>query len=120
MSFRVPEKYRTAGLSTADDGNNGAFLIPGRTSRNDMFVIASDGLGWEHVSVSKKYECPTWEEMCLVKKLFWTDPEDWALQYHPPRSRYVNNHPYCLHLWRPTFYVDMPFPSEDLVGLKGP
>lgn len=76
-------------------------------------------MGWNHVSVSKKYECPTWEEMCFVKGLFWDDPEDWAVQYHPPKSKYVNNHPYCLHLWQPVeSTIQMPFPSDILVGIK--
>lgn len=118
MSFKVPEKYRDLAHSTAADGNNGLFFIPGRTPRDLLKVIASDGMGWEHVSVSKRYECPTWEEMCKVKELFWDDPEDWAVQYHPPMSRYINNHPYCLHLWCPTDHGEMPFPSMDLIGVR--
>ena len=78
MSFRVPEKYRVLAYSSPEDGNNGLFFIPGRTPRDMMKVIASDGMGWEHVSVSKQYECPTWDEMCKVKGLFWDHPEDWA------------------------------------------
>ena len=27
--------------------------------------------------------------------------DETVVQYHPPKSDYVNNHPYCLHLWRP-------------------
>lgn len=116
--FKVPEQYRLREYSSSEDGNNGAFSIPGRTPRADLFIIASDGGGWQHVSVSKKYECPTWEEMCKVKELFWSDPEDWAVQYHPPMSRYVNNHRYCLHLWRPTDCGEMPFPPDWMVGSK--
>jgi hypothetical protein len=76
------------------------FRIPNGSARNTLLVIASDGLGWEHVSVSKKYECPTWAEMCHVKALFWGD-EDCVVQYHPAQSVYISLHPYCLHLWRP-------------------
>lgn len=54
---------------------------------------------WEHVSVSTSTRCPTWEEMCLVKKLFWRDDET-VVQFHPAESEYVNRHPFCLHLWR--------------------
>lgn len=118
MSFKVPEKYREPGWSTAADGNNGLFQIPGRTHRDRLTVVASDGGGWEHVSVSTPYRCPTWEEMCKVKELFWDDPEDWAVQYHPPLSRHVNNHRYCLHLWRPTDCGEMPFPPDWMVGSK--
>lgn len=112
MSFHVPEKYRVADgfmASSSADGNNGMFKWRGFT------IIASDGLGWEHVSVSLPTRCPTWEEMCRIKSLFWDD-EDCVVQYHPKRSSYVNNHPYCLHMWRPTF-VEMPMPDPILVGV---
>ena len=119
MSFRVPEQYRRTHPVLGDGiGNNGFFIIPGRTARDELRVIASDGRGWEHVSVSKRYNCPSWEEMCKVKALFWDDPEDWAVQYHPPKSRYVNNHSYCLHLWRPIDCGEMPFPANELVGIR--
>lgn len=57
--------------------------------------------GWEHVSVSpcnrKRATPPTWAEMCEIKHMFFED-EEAVVQYHPPKSEYVNNHPYCLHL----------------------
>ena len=114
MSFVVPEEYRLKKYSAADDGNNGIFYLPSRKLK----VIASDGLGWEHVSVSREDRCPTWAEMNFVKNLFWDD-EDCVVQYHPPRSEYVNNHPFCLHLWRPTTAgVPMPLPPSYMVGVK--
>lgn len=106
MSFHVPEQYRYTKFgplqSSAADGNNGAFLIPASltTKRPYLVIQASDGMGWEHVSVSTRSRCPTWEEMCFVKDLFW-DPEDCVMQLHPPKSQWVNNYLYCLHLWRP-------------------
>lgn len=57
-------------------------------------------MAWEHVSVSLPNRCPTWAEMCAIKDLFW-DESDCVVQYHPPKRDWVNNHPYCLHLWRP-------------------
>lgn len=80
--------------------------------RIHLQCLASDGFGWEHVSVSVIYishqghsrqeqRCPTWQEMCYVKELFWDDPEDVVIQYHPPKSEYVSQHKFCLHLWRP-------------------
>lgn len=111
MSFKVPEKYRDLTQSTLEDGNNGIFFIP-----DLLRVIASDGLGWEHVSVSKKYEMPSWEEMCKIKELFWDDPEDWAIQYHPRKSSYVNNHSFCLHLWCPVDKSGFKLPDSFLVG----
>ena len=97
MTFKVPNEIRVRGNgppgSTDNCGNNGAFQL------NHLWIIASDGLGWEHVSVSTEDRTPTWDEMCRVKKLFW-DPEDCVIQFHPPKAEYVNKHPHCLHLWR--------------------
>ena len=97
-------------------GNNGAFIVTLR-HKQDVFVIASEGLGWEHVSVSRRDRCPTWEEMCQIKALFW-DEEDCVVQFHPPASEYVNNHPRCLHLWR-QIGSEFPMPDSLLVGIKG-
>lgn len=77
-------------------------------------VIWSFGGGWEHVSISFKYRCPTWEEMCQVKDMFFREDEC-VVQYHPAKSEYVNRHPYCLHLWRPLI-KDMPTPPTQFVG----
>lgn len=100
--FKVPERYRvTTGPlpSNKSAGNNGLFFIGG------LRVIASDGLGWEHVSVSRAKRTPSWDDMCRVKSLFWGE-DDLVVQFHPPKSEYVNNHPYCLHLWRKSMSND--------------
>lgn len=126
MTFHVPENYRiTRGLmaSSAADGNNGYFIVPAMRSTNwtgaqskvKFCVVASDGLGWEHVSVSLTTRCPKWEEMCDLKDLFW-DADDCIVQFHPPKSEYVNNHPFCLHMWR-SIDVAMPRPPSLLVGI---
>lgn len=115
--FHVPEKYRiTTGKygSTSLIGNNGAFLIMEHKLKSPLRVIASDGMGWEHVSVSLQNRCPSWAEMCFVKDLFWDDM-DTVIQYHPPKSDYINYHPYVLHLWRP-IEQDIPRPPAIMVG----
>lgn len=123
MSYHVPEQHRikTGGFaSRAEDGNNGAFFVkgPDRKESAPLRIIASDGLSWEHVSVSLPHRCPTWAEMCFVKSLFWDD-EDCVMQLHPPKSDWVNNHNYCLHLWRPSTDVkQIPLPPAYLVGIK--
>lgn len=102
MNFERAEKYRTKdplGRFHREGDPFGAFLIK-RLGEKDLFVIADGESDWEHVSVSTKSRCPTWQEMCFIKSLFWSD-EDCVLQYHPPKSEYVNVHSYCLHLWRP-------------------
>lgn len=123
MTFHVPNPYRIrSGPFGSDDsvGQCGAFWIPNRYRRDmPLTVIASDGnageLLWEHVSVSYPDRCPTWEEMCLVKSIFWDD-EDAVMQLHPPQSDWVNNHGHCLHLWRPTGAVPIPLPPAWMVG----
>lgn len=113
--FHVPHHYRLRkGLMPSTDavGNNGAFRIALGTKYAS--VIASDGEGWEHVSVSFPDRCPTWDEMCKVKALFWDD-EDCVIQYHPPQSAHINNHPYCLHMWRPVAAA-IPMPPGWMVG----
>ena len=117
MTFHVPNQYRVRKGPTASDdslGNNGAFLIPTRPGQPPLRVIASDFGGWEHVSVSRPDRCPTWDEMCLVKSIFWDD-EDAVMQLHPPLSEWVNNHRYCLHLWRPVG-AEIPMPPSLMVG----
>lgn len=106
--------------SRLEDGANGVFLVQGPCGQS-LRIIASSGdhaeaEGWEHVSVSTRRRPPNWQEMCFVKDLFWED-EECVIQYHPPRSEYVNNHPYCLHLWRNTF-KSFPLPPSIMVGVK--
>jgi hypothetical protein len=81
--------------STDQIGNNGAFLIPYQSCT--LRVIASDGQGWGHVSVSLPNRTPNWREMCFIKDLL-RDAEDVGIQYHPAKSEYVNLHDNCLHL----------------------
>lgn len=119
MSFHVPNQYRLRrGPMGSDEsyGNNGAFFIPSRPGKAPFKVVASDGMGWDHVSVSLPDRCPTWEEMCRVKALFWDD-EDAVMELHPPRSDWVNNHQFCLHLWRPQECA-IPLPPSVMVGHK--
>ena len=80
----------------ADDGGNGWVTIGGKM----LFVVFSFGGGWDHVSVSLKNRCPTWDEMCVVKDVFF-DKEECCIEYHPAEKDYVNFHPYCLHIWKP-------------------
>lgn len=76
-------------------------------------IIFSWGGGWDHVSVSFPHRCPTWDEMCEVKDIFF-EPEECVIQYLPPRGDYINRHPYCLHLWRP-WNTEIPMPPKGMV-----
>lgn len=106
--------------SDSSYGNNGLFIIPSKTLKINICCIASDGEGWEHVSVSVKdlkmretNKCPTWEQMCLVKDLFW-EPDQCAIQFHPPQDKYVNTHNYTLHLWNKIGF-EQPVPATILI-----
>lgn len=114
------EKYRLRDMErqifgAPGDGGNGCFKV--LAGRHSFFCVASNGGGWEHVSVSpcneKRKTCPTWEEMCEIKDLFWR-PDECVVQYHPPKSDYVNRYPYCLHLWRP-IGQELPRPPKEFV-----
>lgn len=94
------------------DGTCGCFIV--MHNGVALRVIASSGLGWDHVSVSLSTRCPTWEEMEAVKRAFFRDDET-AMQLHVPPARHVNVHPYCLHLWRP-HHADIPMPPAVMVG----
>ena len=99
-------------IENGKDGMGLCFIKDNITYR----VIASWGAGWDHVSVSLVDRCPTWEEMCWIKDLFF-EPEECVMQLHPPKSRYVNCHPYCLHLWKPHRHT-IPLPPTEFVGVK--
>lgn len=111
--------------SDDSDGPNGAFFFH-HSTRLILRTIASNGDGWEHVSLSAIYvnsnnkhieRTPTWEEMCWIKNKFW-EPEETVMQLHPPESEWINNHEHCLHLWRP-LNAEIPRPPGIMVGIKG-
>lgn len=109
--LRHIDKYRVPLFGVLGDEYNGCFILP--TREGIAHVIASNGEGWEHVSVSLKHKTPSWETMCDIKEMFFEDDET-VLQYHPPKSEYVNIHKYCLHLWKP-IGIEIPRPSKLLV-----
>lgn len=77
-------------------------------------VLASNGEGWDHLSVSMVNRCPRWSEMEFIKRLFFL-PEEVAMQLHVPPSDHISFHPYCLHIWRP-HGAEIPLPPPELVG----
>jgi hypothetical protein len=101
-----------AGFGPDDDGGAGVLRLGGI----DLRIICSSGGGWDHISVSLPDRCPTWDEMSHVKRLFF-GPTEWAMELHPAVGENVNNHPYCLHLWRPQD-GRLPLPPSWMVGLR--
>jgi len=76
----------------------GCFMIP--YARENLVVICGCGESWDHVSVSLRHRCPTWDEMSFVKNLFF-EPDEIAIQFHPPEKDYINVGKTVLHIWRP-------------------
>lgn len=117
--FKYLNKYRVrTGAYGSDDsyGFNGFFCLMINAAK--VKVMASDGCGWQHVSVSLAEHpntTPRWDLMCIVKDLFWND-EDVVVQFHPKKSDYVNIHNGCLHLWRCTDGREFPTPPSIMVG----
>lgn len=123
--FRVPEQFRMTNgpipqlNSDPSFGCNGVFIIPW-VFGGELRCMVSDGAGWEHVSIRhvSNYvdRIPTWDQMCHIKDLFWEE-EDCVVQFHPPKSQYVNNHPAVLHLWR-KIGSEFETPPTHLIGIK--
>lgn len=70
--------------------------------RHGQSVIMSgqvqDGKRWIHLSLARMDRTPTHEELAEVKDIF-LGRERLAIHLYPPRSKHVNLHPHCLHLW---------------------
>jgi hypothetical protein len=82
------------------DGTLGVADVFIRT--DGLKVIASvnppmGGVQWFHVSASFSDHCPSWEDMCDVKRNLMGDV--YAIQMHPPQAEWFSYHPYTLHLW---------------------
>lgn len=101
-------------IKEGEDGFGGYFYD--KKSRCNLNFIMSWGAGWEHCSVSIPTRCPSWEQMCVMKELFWGDDEE-CMQLHPSKKDYVNNMPYCLHIWKP-INEKIPMPPSIMVGFK--
>lgn len=111
------------------DHGNGAFGIVWPFDPPDdlghegyLLCIASNGGGWDHVSVSWKTpggdRTPRWVHMSLVHRLFFKEGEA-ALQLHVPPQDHINYHEHTLHLWRPRRGKPIPRPPGWMVGPQG-
>lgn len=114
---RVPLPPNIAGLwGMPPLGNEicGAFVLLSPIDRRQLRILASNGDGWDHVSVSLANRCPRWSEMELVKRSFFR-PDEAAMQLHVPPTDHISLHPFCLHLWRPHAGT-IPLPPKQLVA----
>lgn len=85
-------------------------------TRKDYLVKFTRGFGWEHLSASTRNKTPEWDVMCKLKEIFWKDDEC-CVEYHPKKEDYVNNMPYCLHVWK-KIGCEFEMPPSILVGFK--
>jgi len=81
-------------------------------------TLLFDLLARVKASISHQAKCPSWEVMCRIKEIFFGDDEC-VMQLHPPKADWVNNHKYCLHLWKPINGEVIPRPPAIFVGLPG-
>jgi hypothetical protein len=112
LTLAIFDKFAVKGMPRFSDG--GCFVMPSPTDGLPLRIIAATGLGWDHVSVSRVERCPDWYELEHVKRTFFW-PHETAMQLHVPPAEHINNHPHCLHLWRPT-NVEIPRPPGAMVG----
>jgi len=110
-SLEVVEMYGSTG-----NQENGVFHFGSNIDGAEMRVVAAIGMGWEHVSVSRKNRCPNWPEMEYIRKLFFR-PDETVMQLHVPEEEHINCHANCLHMWRP-IDQEIPQPPSIMVGLK--
>lgn len=118
-SAKILKVLKKTGSRILQTGEDGLSCMVSR-ERYYLMIIVSWGEGWDHISIhaqvkGKNHEefTPFWEDMCLCKQLFFKDSET-VIQYHPPKSKYINNHPYTLHLWRQQ-NKEIELPPSDMV-----
>jgi len=106
------DKYRVPHPGGMGDETCGAFLMRGPCGK-ELYIIASQGEGWDHVSISLEKRAPWWREMDWVKRRFF-EADEVVIQLHVADADHINIHPNCLHLWRP-HGENIPLPSKVLV-----
>ena len=97
------------------DETCGCFVVPSPIDGAGLRIVASQGMGWDHVSVSRKNRCPNWTEMEFIKRLFFA-PHEICMQLHVAESEHLSLHPYCLHIWRPNDGTTIPLPPSETVA----
>ena len=124
----IEDIRKTTGIKIKKEGKNGfggtvfnTYYKNGKLKVENspdkvLHFIFSWGCGFEHLSVSTPVRCPTWDEMCKMKEIFWNDDEI-CMQLHPKKEDYVNNMQYCLHIWKP-INQEIPTPPSIMVGFR--
>lgn len=82
------------GASFAMLNHSGAVILTVIASQK----IESDYKRWIHISMARDDRLPSWDDLKMVKDLF-IGKDKKAMQILPSEDKYVNIHPYCLHLF---------------------
>jgi hypothetical protein len=77
-----------------------------------------DGQRWHHVSFSTRRRLPDWNEIKLVRTLFFP-PDAEVIQVFPPVDEWVNTHAYTFHLWQCKTRRLTPPAFQYAVGIPG-
>lgn len=121
----IEEIKKTTGMTVIKEGQDGfggrlyskiTYKNGKPILENQLNFIFSWGCGFEHLSVSTPTRTPTWEEMCFMKDIFWNEDEV-CMQLHPKKEEYVNNHNFCLHIWKP-INQEIPTPPSVMIGIR--
>lgn len=91
---RLPRKPWTV----TDQAANGFFAVRGSQFKLMVTGDVLEGRYWIHLSVSHRDRLPSWVELVAIRDLILGDEME-CIQIAPPRSKYVNFHNTCLHLW---------------------
>ena len=66
-------EFRTDLMGNYGDEHNGMFRLK---IKGELYtVLASNGEGWEHVSISHRHKVPSWKTMCELKDMFFAEDE---------------------------------------------
>jgi hypothetical protein len=90
--------------------------LPGKGYVVIISGTVKEGRRWVHLSFSRGDRVPDWEELKAIKGRFLGD-EASAIQVFPPKSQWVNVHPYCLHLWQCVDGDPLPDFREQIGGV---
>ena len=84
--FRQRDRSVLEMYGSFGDEGNGVFRLLCQRTGTYLLCIASNGDGWDHVSVSVAHRIPNWLEMHFAKRTFFADGQT-AMQLHVPLSR---------------------------------
>ncbi len=92
-------------------------------SGNGMRVLVTcdtiNGAEWVHLSVSRRSRTPSYEDLCLVRRIFFREDRP-AYHVFPKVDEHRNFHAYCLHLWLPLGADPFPDPLGERANTIGP